>query len=117
MYGRTEAESSGPREGLKPLGDLARQLVPRPDDVAIEEKGGAADGGAPQRQLSLAPWASARSSQELRRDIVLVQGPAGSGKSLFAWSLYSRFGQPIRTPPYSATCACLQTPQLRPRTR
>ena len=30
-----------------------------------------------------APWASRR---------VLVQGPAGTGKSLFAWSLYSRFG-------------------------
>jgi hypothetical protein len=45
----------------------------------------------PQPQASLAPW-SARQDRQ-RRDIVLVQGPAGSGKSLFAWSLYSRFGQ------------------------
>ena len=44
----------------------------------------------PQPQASLAPW-SARQDRQ-RRDIVLVQGPAGSGKSLFAWSLYSRFG-------------------------
>ena len=52
------------------------------------------------RTASLAPWSVG--SQRDQQDIVLVQGPAGSGKSLFAWSLYSRFGQwpaPIRTLP------------------
>ena len=92
MYGRTEAESSGSRQGLKSLSDLASQLIPRPDDAALEEKGTHGDSGALQRQASLAPW-STQSGQALSRDIVLVQGPAGSGKSLFAWSLYSRFGQ------------------------
>ena len=75
MYGRTETESNGPSEGLQPLSELARQLLPRPDDGALEEKGSEANGALKGR------------------DIVLVQGPAGSGKSLFAWSLYSRFGQ------------------------
>ena len=123
MYGRTEAESSGPRGGLKPLSDLAKLLLPRPDDGdgALEEKSGGAgavdgdgDGGAFQRQSSLAPWSLAvvgsGQQERQRRDIVLVQGPAGSGKSLFAWSLYSRFGQP----PCPNTCyASMQTPRLR----
>jgi len=43
-----------------------------------------------RRTASLAPWSVG--SQRDQQDIVLVQGPAGSGKSLFAWSLYSRFG-------------------------
>ena len=123
MYGRTEAESSGPRGGLKPLSDLAKLLLPRPDDGdgALEEKGkGAAvdgGGGAFERQSSLAPWslAVAGSGQERqRRDIVLVQGPAGSGKSLFAWSLYSRFGQSLTWSVKGHTC--MQTPRPRPRT-
>ena len=43
-----------------------------------------------RRTASLAPWSVG--SQRDQQDIVLVQGPAGSGESLFAWSLYSRFG-------------------------
>jgi hypothetical protein len=68
----------------------------------------------PQPQASLAPW-SARQDRQ-RRDIVLVQGPAGSGKSLFAWSLYSRFGQSANAT--TLQCShCMQTPRLRRRTR
>ena len=115
MYGRTEAASNGPSEGLKPLSELARLLVPRPDDdasAAWEAKGATNGdaGGAQQRQASLAPWSAvaARSGQERRRrDIVLVQGPAGSGKSLFAWSLYSRFGQ------HATACSRCQRPVAR----
>ncbi len=122
MYGRTEAESSGPREGLKPLSDLARLLLPRSDDGdgALEKKGGgvadAGDSGALQRQASLAPWSAAAQSDsdQQRRDIVLVQGPAGSGKSLFAWSLYSRFGECMA---FMASSHLMQTPRLRPSTR
>ncbi len=56
-----------------------------------------------------------------RRDIVLVQGPAGSGKSLFAWSLYSRFGEHASADARVAS-VCIyvlvipQTPRQRPRT-
>ena len=38
MYGRTEAESSGPRGGLKPLSDLAKLLLPRPVGWGEEEE-------------------------------------------------------------------------------
>ena len=116
LYGRSEAESSGPRESLKPLSDLARLLLPRPEDGddALEKKG---DSGALQWQTSMAPWSAAAQSDpdRQRRDIVLVQGPAGSGKSLFVWSLYNRFGQRQT----HALCACMsaQTPGARRRTR
>jgi hypothetical protein len=65
------------------------------------------------RQASLAPWTNAqgKGGGNDRRDIVLVQGPAGSGKSLFAWSLYSRFGAcDVARARQSATGGQMRTP-------
>ena len=114
MYGRTEAESSGPSEGLEPLSDLAKLLVPRPGDALQEQI--TAGGDAVKRHEYLAPWAASvgPGQERQRHDILLVQGPAGSGKSLFAWSLYSRFGRALPPP---LTRARLQMPRPRQRTR
>ena len=83
--------SNGKREGFKSLNDWAR-LVPRSDDTTLEKKGTDGESGALQRQASLALW-STKAVQDLRRDIVLLQRSAGSGKSLFVWIVYSRFGR------------------------
>ena len=50
MYGCTEAETSDPSEGLKPLIELAKLLLPRLDEKRIE-----------MASASLAPWSAAES--------------------------------------------------------
>ena len=92
MYGRSEKESAGPTEALRKLSDLASLLLPvsGESDVPLESKSDEA--GTLARTASLAPWTQQR---KLKREIVLVQGPPGSGKSLFVWSLYSRFGESL----------------------
>ena len=57
MYGRTEAESSGPSEGLQPLSEQAMDASKSEEkgDVAGDEFAG---GRMLQRQASLAPWSA-----------------------------------------------------------
>ena len=73
MFGRTESEARDPTANLQSLSELATQLLSRPAAIA----------------------AAAAVEQTPRQDIYLVQGPAGCGKSLFAWHLYTRFGAAV----------------------
>ena len=89
MYGRTESEARDPTARLQSLDELATQLLSGPVErhssfAATEEK-------------------SPTTPEVAAGGIYLVQGPAGCGKSLFAWHLYTRFGTASRLHPMAMT--------------
>ena len=80
MYGRTESEARDPTARLQSLNELTMRLLS--GSVEDHSSNPAAAEGTPT-----APQVADGSG-----GIYLVQGPAGCGKSLFAWQIYTRFG-------------------------
>ena len=87
LFGRSESELRDPSAVLETLSALATRLVPRQDD---QPEAAAAGDDA----IGASPWK--QRAENSKPQIILVQGPAGSGKSMFVWNLYSRFGALVR---------------------
>ena len=102
MFGWTESATRGMRSELYSLAELATLLVPDTEQkvaaattaasTAAPVVSSSASSSSLMSQASLPDGPLALGSLDVRGKVLLVQGPAGCGKSLFAWSLYCRFG-------------------------